>query len=144
MKAEFPKSVACVVALVCAAPAVANPPVVSNAWFRALPSNLPAAGYFTLHNLGPALQLKGASSPACGSLMLHRSSEEGGMSSMSMVESVDVPAGGTISFSPGGYHLMCENPSPTMQPGWTVPVTLQFGDGSDVTASFTVKNAAGK
>ncbi len=44
-------------------------------------------------------------------LMLHQSSNKGGMSGMDMVDKVIVPAGGTVRFAPGGYHLMCENPT---------------------------------
>ena len=72
---------------------------------RALPAHLPAAGYFTLHNAGKdPLALTAASSPACGMLMLHKSTQSGGMGSMEDVASVPVPAGGDIKFAPGGYH----------------------------------------
>jgi copper(I)-binding protein len=117
---------------------------VSGAWFRALPSHLPAGGYFTLHNNGVPVKLKGAQSPACGMLMLHRSADVGGMESMMMVETVVIPAGGTIAFAPGGYHLMCTSPAAAMMPGGHVPVTLRFSDGSSVTVSFAVRNANGK
>ena len=54
-----------------AAPALAAPVTVSDAWFRALPGNLPAGGYFTAHNGGKTnLAITGASSSACGMLML--------------------------------------------------------------------------
>lgn len=118
--------------------------VVSGAWFRALPAGLPAGGYFTLKNFGTAVQLTGAASPACGMLMLHKSQDVGGMSSMEDVQSVELPAGGEIVFAPGGYHLMCMAPSAAMKPGGHVPVSLQFSDHSTKTAPFAVKNAAGK
>ena len=41
-------------------------------------------------------------------LMIHQSSNKGGMSGMDMVEKVKVPAGGMVKFAPGGYHLMCD------------------------------------
>jgi copper(I)-binding protein len=130
--------------LLCIAPAGAAQVQVSGAWFRALPSNLPAGGYFTLHNNGAAVQLKSAQSPACGTLMLHQSMQMGGMESMMAVQSVDVPAGGTITFAPGGYHLMCTSPTSAMTPGGQVPVTFGFSDGSSVTVPFSVRNASGK
>jgi copper(I)-binding protein len=77
-------------------------------------------------------------------LMLHKSSTSGGMAEMAMVESVDIPHGGTVSFAPGGYHLMCTSPTAAMAPGANVPVTLTFGDGSASTTVFAVKNANGK
>lgn len=118
---------------------------VTDGWFRALPSNLPAGGYFTLHNKGSStLTLNGAASQACGMLMLHRSTEMGGMSHMEDVSSVDVPPGGEVKFAPGGYHLMCMNPAAEMKPGGTVKVTLKFANGETLESDFAVRNAAGK
>jgi copper(I)-binding protein len=132
-------------AVLAAAPAWAGQVTVSNAWFRSLPGSLPAGGYFTLHNAGAsALQLTGAESSACGMLMLHRSTSMNGMSKMEDVTSVPVPAGGSISFAPGGYHLMCMDPAAAMKPGGHVPVTLDFADGSKIAVAFAVRNAAGK
>ena len=55
---------------------------------------MPSGGYFTLENKsGKAVTLTGADSPACGMLMLHKSDDKGGMSSMSDVTEVPVPAG---------------------------------------------------
>lgn len=118
---------------------------ISNAWFRALPSGQPAGGYFSMKNSGTApVDLIAAESDACGMLMLHRSVSNGGASQMEDVKSVTVPAGGAVSFAPGGYHLMCMSPGAAMTPGKSVPVTLVFSDGGKAHASFAVRNAAGK
>jgi hypothetical protein len=140
--------------MLCCAPAIAlaapRTPAsdnisVTNAWFRALPAKLPAGGYFDLRNSGKiAVHLMGAASPACGMLMLHKSSEAGGMSSMADVQSVDIAPGATVKFAPGGYHLMCMEPTAAMNPGGSVAVTLKFSDGSVTTAKFAVKNARGQ
>ena len=132
-------------ALLVAGPALAGPVQVSNAWIRSLPAKLPAAGYFTMHNnSAKEISLTGAQSSACGMLMLHRSTEKGGMGSMDDVASVAVPAGGTVKFAPGGYHLMCMDPAPAIAPGATVSITLSFSDGSKSQTGFAVKNAQGK
>ena len=126
-------------------PAGANAATVTNAWFRALPAGLPSAGYFTLANPDTKpISLTDAQSPACGMLMLHKSTGGGGMSMMSDVARVDVPAGGQIKFAPGGYHLMCMDPTPAMKPGAKVPVTLIFSDKTKMDVSFGVKNARGQ
>lgn len=118
---------------------------VSDAWLRALPAGLPAGGYFTLHNGGDkALTLTGARSPACGMLMLHKSDNMGGMMHMEDVAKVEVPAGGTVAFAPGGYHLMCMQPSADIKPGGKVKITLGFSDGSSLEAPFAVRSASGK
>lgn len=128
-----------------ATPALAANVTIDNPWFRMLPGNLPAGGYFTLHNASQtSVTLTGASSPGCGMLMLHKSDTMNGMASMEDVTSVPVPAGGFVAFAPGGYHLMCMNPTPAMKVGARVPVTLQFADGSRVVSAFDVKNATGR
>ena len=118
---------------------------VEAPWMRALPGTVPAGGYFILHNDGKAqVTLTGAQSPACGMLMLHLSENNGGMSSMRHVDSIDVVPGGVLEFKQGGYHLMCMQPGPAIKPGASVPVTLTFKDGAKVTADFPVRDATGK
>ncbi|HEY3776738.1 MAG TPA: copper chaperone PCu(A)C [Rhizomicrobium sp.] len=136
---------AAVLSGVFAVPAFAAGISVTGGWFRSLPEGLPAAGYFSLHNAGSApAVLTGARSSACGMVMLHESSEEGGTSRMRDVQSVTVPAGGSVAFAPGGYHLMCMHPAATMMPGSTVRVTLQFAGGGTAEAPFAVRTATGK
>jgi len=88
--------------------------------------------------------LTGASSPACGMLMFHKSETNNGTATMDDMPSVDVPPHGSFSFAPGGYHLMCMNPAPLLKPGARVPVALEFDDHSHMSVTFEVKNAAGK
>jgi periplasmic copper chaperone A len=118
---------------------------ISDAWMRALPAPSPSGGYFTLKNTGTApIVLTGASSSACGMLMMHQSMNMDGMSKMEDVANVPVAVGGTVKFAPGGYHLMCMDPTPAMKPGGTVTITLQFSDKTTADAVFAVKNAQGK
>lgn len=133
---------AAALALMAAAPAGV---AVEGAWMRSIIPSRPAAGYFTLENTsGADLSLVGASSPACGMLMLHQSMDMGGQAMMKMVPAVKLPAHGKVSFSPGGYHLMCVNPTSAMRHGATVPVTLRFSNGETITTPFPVRNALGK
>jgi copper(I)-binding protein len=137
-------AIAALALLIFAVPAKAAP-TVSNGWIRLLPADLPAAGYFDLHNGGDkTISLTGASSPACGMLMLHKSEKVGGMMHMEDVASVDVAPRATLKFAPGGYHLMCMKPNPALKPSAHVAVTLVFSNGAKVTSEFAVRNAAGK
>jgi copper(I)-binding protein len=110
---------------------------------RYLLPNIPAGGYLVLKNAGdtPAV-LTGAASPACGMLMLHESQDSSGMAMMMDVPNVTVPPHGAITFAPGGYHLMCMQPS--MKVGTKVPVTLQFQDGSTLALMMPVYGASGQ
>jgi periplasmic copper chaperone A len=124
----------------------ASPDVaVTGGRMQVLIASRPAAGYFTLENRGSTpLQLSGASAPDCQSLMLHQSTETGGMSRMDMVTSVPVPPHGHISFSPGGYHLMCMQPSGVLLTHkGTETVTLHFADGGSVSAPFAIQGVGG-
>jgi hypothetical protein len=114
----------------------------SHAWIRVLPGDLPAGAYVTLQNDGdqPAA-LSGASSTVYADVMLHRSSTEGGMSRMTMVDAVTVPAHGTAALAPAGYHLMLMQPNAPVKPGDTVPLKLIFADGSTLTARFIARPA---
>jgi copper(I)-binding protein len=109
---------------------------------RYLLPNLPAGGYLVLNNASdtPAV-ITGASSPACGMLMLHESQDTSGMAMMMAVQSVTVPAHGSVRFVPGGYHLMCMQP--VMKPGTTVLVLLNFQDGSTLEVAMPVFGATG-
>jgi copper(I)-binding protein len=113
---------------------------VSKPWMRYLLPSIPAAGYMVLQNNGDApAALTGASSAACGSLMLHQSQDNSGMAMMMMVQTIQIPAHGSVTLSPGGYHLMCMNPK--MKVGDSVPVTLTLQDGTSITASMLVYGA---
>ncbi|MBV9331247.1 MAG: copper chaperone PCu(A)C [Alphaproteobacteria bacterium] len=134
-----------VTVLVSTAPARAGGIEISNPWVRAMPAGLPDAGYFTIHNASrDAIVLVGASSPACGMLMLHKSSTEGGIAGMTEVPNVRIDGGQTLSFAPGGYHLMCSSPSREVRPGRQVAILLEFAASPPVKVRFTVRDARGR
>lgn len=114
----------------------------SNAWIRVLPGNLPAGGYVTLRNDAdqPAI-LRGARSAAYAQIMLHQSSTAGGMSRMSMLDRLTIPAHGQLALAPAGYHLMLMGATGPVQIGSKVTLTLQFGDGSTLAADFLARPA---
>jgi copper(I)-binding protein len=115
---------------------------IEKPWMRLIIKARPAAGYFTLHNeTTKTVTLTDASSSACGMMMLHESKVENGVEKMMHVASLKVPAGGTLTFQPGHYHLMCMKPQ--MAVGKSVPVTLKFADGQTLTAQFAVMGPGG-
>ena len=131
--------------LVLASHANAAGTTLSDGWIRRLPGDLPAAGYFTLHNGGTkSVALTGATSPSCGMLMLHKSENMGGMEHMMDVSRVDVAPGETVRFAPGSYHLMCMMPAPALKPGGQASVALIFADGTRLQSQFAVRGAGGK
>jgi copper(I)-binding protein len=117
-----------------------------NGWIRVLPGNLPAGGYLTFANGGGrAVSIVGAESPDYGNAMIHRSSTEGGMGRMEMVDSVPLPPNGEVTFAPGGYHVMLMQPRHAVKPGDKVTVTFILSDGAKVPATLLARpaNASG-
>lgn len=114
----------------------------SQAWIRVLPGDLPAGGYVMLENSGdqPA-SLRGARSASYASIDLHKSSADGGVSRMAMVDSLAIPAHGKAELTPGGYHLMLMKAAAPVKPGDKVKLTLTFGDGSTLDADFLARPA---
>jgi periplasmic copper chaperone A len=62
----------------------------------------------------------------------------GGMMGMQPVKEITIPAGGTVTLEPGGYHVMLMDLKKDLKAGDTIPATLTFGSG-DVDVTATVK-----
>ena len=118
----------------------AGPPAiaVTGPYLRFISPGVPAAGYFHMINnrVMPAAVLTGSSSEACGTLMMHRSTNAGGMMRMEMVDQLTIARGQRLVFEPGGYHLMCM--SPKMKIGGTSKITFRFKDGTSLDVAFRV------
>ena len=132
-----------------AAPARAQPHDcrvrVEHAWVRWLPAGLPMGGYMSLHNGGTrTVALTGARSTGFDGVMLHRSMRRGGLDTMQPVAAVSIPAGGTVRFAPGGYHLMLMGAAATVQPGARVRIELQFAGCAPQSVLFRVRDAGGR
>lgn len=113
-----------------------------HAWIRVLPGDLPAGGYVSLSNDGDQpVTLRGASSAAYADVMLHQSSRETGMSRMTMVDALAIPAHGSVTLSPGGYHLMLMQAAHPVKAGDTVKIELQFADRSTLPVDFLAQPA---
>jgi copper(I)-binding protein len=131
---------ACLLAMLRLAQAASPTVTVEKPWMRYLLPSLPAAGYMTLTNSGNTdAVLTGAASPACGMLMLHKSQDDSGMAMMMNLQTITIPANGSVTFAPGGYHLMCMQPK--MKIGDQLPITLNFQDGSSLTTTMPVYGA---
>ncbi|AJC23521.1 copper chaperone PCu(A)C [Pandoraea pulmonicola] len=119
----------------------ANSMKVSDCWVQVAPGAAVAAGYFSLTNIGnTTVSLVGATSPAFGMAMLHRSRYEGGIAKMMNVGRVPVPAHATLTFSPGGYHVMLEEPRGTPGKRANILLALTFSNGEQLTTQCVVKH----
>jgi hypothetical protein len=113
---------------------------VSHAWVKEAPPNAEAlAGYMDLQNQSPQAQtLLGARSTIFKSVMLHQTVSKGGMTHMNHSTRIEIKAGSTLQFIPGGYHLMLMSPKKTLQQGDQVEVLLEFQGGLVLPVKFKV------
>lgn len=139
------KLLTAVMLMAIAAPLYAANLVVSNAWIRLLPGDLPLAGYAHVVNSSThEVTLVSASSPDFTTVQFHQSMNHAGMEEMVHLEQIRIAAGKNLDFAPGGYHLMLMGRKHPLAVGQHVALTLHFADGSKQTIQFVVKGAAGK
>ena len=117
---------------------------VTGGWVRHAPASAQNhAGYLTLANAGATAQtLVAVESPAYAKVELHLSHVRGGIATMEPVAQVEIAPGQTVSFAPGGLHLMLIGPKAPMKLGSSVDLTLSFGDGSRLAARAVVRKDA--
>ncbi|WP_329565738.1 copper chaperone PCu(A)C [Kitasatospora sp. NBC_01266] len=95
-----------------------------------------AAGYLTVHNTGGASDtLVRVSSPGAGSVSMHQSTE----TTMQEVDSLAVPADGTLQLSRGGTHLMIMGWQKPPAVGDQLELDLTFAHSGTITVEVPVK-----
>jgi copper(I)-binding protein len=113
---------------------------IEGAYVRAVPPGQPnSAAFMKVSNKGSAEHaLVAGSTPAAAVVELHTHTMEGGMMRMRQVEKIDLPAGETVSLEPGGLHVMLIGLKQKLVPEETIPLTLRFEDGSEVSLQVPV------
>jgi copper(I)-binding protein len=113
----------------------------SHPWIRApVPGAMSAAGYVVLTNRGAAAdRLLGASSPVAKSVGVHQSMEMSGVMHMMPVKALSLAPKGSVTFAPGGYHLMLTGLKSPLKAGGSAPITLQFEKAGPVIVQFAVE-----
>ncbi|WP_425228133.1 copper chaperone PCu(A)C [Sphingomonas sp.] len=113
-------------------------PSVDGAWVRlpAVPGR-PAAAYFTLHGGSADVTLVGVGATGAARAELHESMANG----MRPLAGVPVAAGASVTFAPGGKHVMLFAVDPRLTPGKTMPLQLHLAD-RELQATAMVLGAA--
>lgn len=114
---------ACAVSL--ALPALAADLEVKTPWVRSTVQGQPATGAFMELSSKGGATVVGASSPIAGTVQVHQMKMDNGVMKMSTLRQLEVPAGGSVSLAPGGYHVMLMDLKQQLKPGDSVPLTLQ-------------------
>jgi copper(I)-binding protein len=114
---------------------------IHQPWARATPKGADSgAAYLTVTNTGQTpRRLSCVSSDAAAKCQIHQMSMHEGVMQMRPVEDgVQIRPGETVTFKPGGYHIMLDELKHALQQGNTVEATLKVSDGSMVTVQFPV------
>ncbi|MCB2067169.1 MAG: copper chaperone PCu(A)C [Erythrobacter sp.] len=117
---------------------------VTGGWMAmgAIPGD-PAAVYFSIaNNDSTNHMIRAAAVDGAASAMIHQMGTWSLQPSMDEVMQLDIPAGETLVFEPGTYHVMAMEPGEQLAPGGQTHVTLTFVGGD--TCTFPVEiHAAG-
>jgi copper(I)-binding protein len=98
------------------------------------------AGYLTIANAGSKPDRLLSVSCACArKVEMHASEMSGGMATMKATGPVTVPAKGSVSFAPGGLHLMVMGLNTRLNDGAMQEMVLRFERAGAVKAGFHVK-----
>ena len=114
---------------------------VDDAWVRlAAVKGRPAAAYFTVHGGPVDKTIIAITSDVSIKSEMHESMKAGsGMTTMTPLASVRVPANTDVAFKPGGRHVMLFDMNPGIVPGGRpVLLTLSFSDGTRVSRKANV------
>ena len=119
---------------------------IAHPWSQELPPNAPTvAAYFVIDNEGKtADRLLSVDTPIAGEAQLHEHVMQGDMMKMQHVPSVEVPAGGEVTFAPMAYHVMLLDlkDRSLLTDGKRFPMTLHFEKSGDVTVEVAVQKQA--
>lgn len=117
----------------CAEP---GPPLIASDVIikKPMPGMRMSAGYLALtNNSKDPLVITDVSSPQFEAVEMHETIEEDGVSRMVPVGDLTIPPGSTVTFKPGGKHLML------MRPGAALDVVaLSFHSGDKIVLTIEV------
>lgn len=130
---------------------------VASAWARTSPMNTDAgAAYFTISSdTDVSIVAARVGDDVAGTVELHEvvpagdhseddMAEDGMEMAMTMqqVPAIAVPAGGSVAFEPGGYHVMLLDLPDPLETGENFELTLLLDDDSEITVDVEVRENA--
>ena len=115
---------------------------VDDIWARPTPPGVAnGASYFALSNSGAEPdRLLGAASEIAERVEIHNHIMDEGIMRMRKVDAVDVPAGGSVNFAPGGLHIMFLGLKEELVPGESFSLTLTFEQGGEITVPVVIEH----
>lgn len=116
---------------------------VTAPWARAtIVANRPGAAYLSLSS-DTGDRRRSVSSPVAEQVTIHAvEAGENGVARMVPVEAIDLPAGETVTLSPGTMHLMLMHLEQKLVEGATLPLTLTFETAEEITVEVPILGIA--
>ena len=95
----------------------------------------------TLDNKANAAdRLTGASSDIAAEVQVHEMAVVDGVMQMrQLAGGLPIPAGGSVTLKPGGYHVMLIGLKKPLTPGETFPLTLTFANAGNISVTVPVR-----
>jgi periplasmic copper chaperone A len=115
---------------------------VVQPWARATPAGATTgAVYMTLANkTDTADRLTAASSDVAGKAQVHEMAVVNGIMEMrELPDGLAIPAGGSVTLKPGGYHVMLIGLKKPLIAGQTLPLTLTFAKAGNISITVPIQ-----
>lgn len=137
----FHKTIHTLIAALALAAGVAHAQAVDvrEAWVRATVPGQKSSGAFMKLTAKEGTRLVGADSPVAGITEVHEMKMEGDVMKMRAAPDVELPAGKTVEFKPGGYHVMLMDLKTPLKKDSAIPLTLMFKDAKGVESKVEVQ-----
>jgi len=115
---------------------------ISNVRINPIFTGMPVtAAYFTIHNRGnKAIRLTTVEGAISKRIEIHEHTMSNGLMRMQEVKAgIELSAGETLAFQPGGYHIMIMDLNQDIKEGDVINLILKFDDNSTQTVKATAK-----
>lgn len=121
--------------------AATAPIAIEGGWAAVTPNGASVAGgYAVIANASDSAdRLLSASSPRAARVEIHEMVMSGDVMQMRAMESVEIPAGGSLTLQPGGAHFMFIDITAPFVEGESVPLTLTFANAGAVETTLPVR-----
>lgn len=120
------------------------PVTMAEPWVKAADKGMTAAFGTLTNTSGAEVTITAASTPASQSTELHEVVDDNGKMIMQPVAGgFQVPADGTLTLEPGGFHIMLMDVTKPIEAGQEVSFTLTCADGATTEFTAQARNYTG-
>jgi copper(I)-binding protein len=113
---------------------------IHDAWARASAGGaMVGAAYFVITGGGTPDQVAGIETDVATTAEVHESFNDNGIMKMRPTPRLTIPAGGSVTLAPGGYHVMLMGLKQPLLAGQSFPLTVGFAHAPPITVEVKVR-----